>query len=124
MNELERFGWHPGLSFPDLDAHPDWQPARVVAQHRELWRVVTAGGEVSARSSGRLRYEAEGSSALPAVGDWVLVESRPDMEHAVILDVELSPEYDDCRKLARRHGLPLRHVVERVRSEAQEAWSG
>jgi uncharacterized protein (TIGR00299 family) protein len=38
-------------------------------------------------------------------------------------DLELSPEYDDCRKLARRHGLPLRQVVERVRAEAREAWS-
>lgn len=38
-------------------------------------------------------------------------------------ELELSPEYDDCRKLARRHDLPLRQVVERVRAEAREAWS-
>ncbi len=33
--------------------------------------------------------------------------------------VDCSPEYDDCKRLARRHGLPLREVVERVRAQAQ-----
>jgi uncharacterized protein (DUF111 family) len=38
-------------------------------------------------------------------------------------EIEFSPEYDDCRRLARRHDLPLRHVVEQIRNEAREAWS-
>jgi hypothetical protein len=32
--------------------------------------------------------------------------------------IECSPEYDDCKRLARRHGIPLREVVERVRAQA------
>ena len=34
--------------------------------------------------------------------------------------VDCSPEYDDCKRLARKHGLPLREVVERVRAQAQQ----
>ena len=35
-------------------------------------------------------------------------------------EIECSPEYDDCKRLARKHGLPLREVVERVRAQAQQ----
>ncbi|MCR9094720.1 MAG: nickel pincer cofactor biosynthesis protein LarC [bacterium] len=34
--------------------------------------------------------------------------------------VDCSPEYDDCKRLARKHGLPLREVVERVRAQARQ----
>lgn len=34
--------------------------------------------------------------------------------------IDCSPEYDDCKKLARKHGLPLREVVERIRTQARE----
>lgn len=37
-------------------------------------------------------------------------------------DVDYSPEYDDCKRLARKHGLPLREVVDRVRAQAREEW--
>ena len=33
--------------------------------------------------------------------------------------VECAPEYDDCKRLAKKHGLPLRAVVERMREEAR-----
>jgi len=32
---------------------------------------------------------------------------------------EYSPEYDDCKRAARKHGVPLREVVERVLRQAQ-----
>ena len=35
-------------------------------------------------------------------------------------DLECSPEYDDCRRLARKSGMPLREVVARVRAQARE----
>ena len=34
-------------------------------------------------------------------------------------ELECSPEYDDCKRLARKHGIPLRQVVERVREQAR-----
>ncbi len=33
--------------------------------------------------------------------------------------LECSPEYDDCKRLARKSGLPLREIVERVREQAR-----
>lgn len=37
--------------------------------------------------------------------------------------LECSPEYDDCKRLARKHGLALREVVERVREQARRELS-
>ena len=34
-------------------------------------------------------------------------------------EVEVAPEYDDCKRLARRSGLPLRDVVARVAAQAR-----
>ncbi|MEM9177345.1 MAG: nickel insertion protein, partial [Myxococcota bacterium] len=33
--------------------------------------------------------------------------------------LECSPEYDDCKRLARKHGVPLREIVEQVRAQAR-----
>jgi ribosome biogenesis GTPase / thiamine phosphate phosphatase len=49
---------------------PGLELGRVVIQHRGLWEVVTAGGDVHAEITGRLRHEAE-PGELPVVGDWV-----------------------------------------------------
>ena len=46
------------------------EPARVIFESREVYRVVTAAGETDARLAGRLRTGAD----LPAVGDWAVVE--------------------------------------------------
>lgn len=50
------------------------EPARVVFESRELYRVMTAAGERDARLAGRLRRGDD----LPAVGDWVAVEIAGD----------------------------------------------
>jgi len=48
-------------------------PARVSAQHRGQYAVWCDVGELPARISGKLRFEAAGTAAFPAVGDWVLI---------------------------------------------------
>lgn len=48
-------------------------PGRVTLEHNHVLRVATADGEVLAEAAGRLKHEAEGRAALPAVGDWVVV---------------------------------------------------
>jgi ribosome biogenesis GTPase len=45
-------------------------PGRISAQHRDSYLVVTDGGELRGRISGRLLHEAE-DAGYPAVGDWV-----------------------------------------------------
>lgn len=76
-NDLSAFGWDASL---ERLLPPGCQPARVLAQHRERWRVVTAAGELTAQVTGRLRHAAgSGPDAvqLPVTGDWVAVVARP-----------------------------------------------
>ena len=37
--------------------------------------------------------------------------------------IEFSPEYDDCKRVAKKHGLTLREVVRRVAEQARQEWS-
>jgi len=46
-------------------------PGRVVAEHRDAYRVETQTGERGASLAGRLRHSATRRSELPAVGDFV-----------------------------------------------------
>ena len=83
--ELHSLGWNSRLAdqFSEL-AKAGWEPARVAAQHSNLYRVLCAAGELLAETSGRLRHEATGSRELPVAGDWVAVSARPEEGRATI----------------------------------------
>jgi len=49
------------------------EPARVAVEHKSLYVLYTARGEVQATLAGRLRRTAAAKSDRPAVGDWVAV---------------------------------------------------
>jgi ribosome biogenesis GTPase / thiamine phosphate phosphatase len=59
-------------------------PARITAEHRDLYILAAADGEHQARLSGRFRHETSFRSDLPAVGDWVAIELLENSEKAVI----------------------------------------
>ncbi len=105
-HDLSAFGWDASFE-PHLP--PGLQPARVLAQHRDRWRVVTAAGELTAQVTGRLRHEAGGGPdavQLPVAGDWVAVAARPDEGAATIHAV-----------LPRRSCLVRRDPGERARAQ-------
>ena len=85
------------------------QPARVVEQLKEAFRVRGEAGELLAEVAGRLRHAAQtaGNSAqckggqFPAVGDWVLVVPREREGRASILGV-LPRRSKVSRKVAGR----------------------
>jgi ribosome biogenesis GTPase len=56
----------------------EWQPCRVISQHKNSWVVLGGHGELRVTVSGRLRYRTDGTGAYPVVGDWVAatVQSR------------------------------------------------
>ncbi len=83
--ELHSLGWNSRLAdqFSEL-AKAGWEPARVAAQHSNLYRVLCVAGELLAETSGRLRHEATGSRELPVAGDWVAVSARPQEGRATI----------------------------------------
>ncbi len=52
--------------------------ARVIEQHRDLYRVVSEKGELYAGVSGNFIYRAGDTSDFPAVGDWVMIDREDD----------------------------------------------
>ncbi|MGQ0615324.1 MAG: ribosome small subunit-dependent GTPase A [Planctomycetaceae bacterium] len=62
--------------------------ARITQEHKDRFVVLSADAEWPARIAGRLRYEARGAGALPAVGDWVAV-SAPQGGGAARIDALL-----------------------------------
>jgi ribosome biogenesis GTPase len=82
---LDALGWCGFFAeqFAEL-ADEGLQPARVAAQHRNLYRIYTEQGELVAEIAGRLRHTADGPQDLPAVGDWVAVRARPQEGRATI----------------------------------------
>jgi ribosome biogenesis GTPase len=86
---LADLGWDPGWSAAFLPFEAaGWQPARVVATHRDAWVLATLDGDRDAVVSGRLRHRALGPADLPAVGDWVVVGGGSnDDGPAVIRDI-------------------------------------
>ena len=72
---LTNYGWSDALQndFAPFAAR-GLHPARVIAQHRGLWRLAANTGETEGRLSGRFAHEAiEG--AYPVAGDWVAIET-------------------------------------------------
>ncbi len=85
---IKEFGWSHALHDAfEPHAAAGLSPARVVAHHRGLWRLVTREGECVGRLSGRLAAEAA-AGGHPVVGDWLAiarVENEGDaLIHAVM----------------------------------------
>jgi ribosome biogenesis GTPase len=51
---------------------------RVAVEHRGAYAVYTDGGDTWAELAGKLRHEATDRGELPAVGDWVAMQPRPE----------------------------------------------
>jgi ribosome biogenesis GTPase len=81
---IDLHGWSPELQ--ELfapHAERGHSPARVVAQHRGLWRLVTRDGELAGRLSGRFELNAR-PGEHPAVGDWLAITQTSRESDAVI----------------------------------------
>ena len=58
---------------------------RVITQSKDLYRVVSEQGEMTAEVAGKFRFEARLGSDFPAVGDFVWMDRGHDLEgHAII----------------------------------------
>jgi len=78
---LHDLGWDDAFA-ASLAPYDNCIPARVSAQHRGEYDVLTERGELRAHVAGRLRHEASSGADLPAVGDWVAL--RETTIHAVL----------------------------------------
>jgi ribosome biogenesis GTPase len=72
---LNDLGWDDGFAAA-FEPYDNCIPARVSAQHRGAFDVLTEQGELRVQLAGRLRHEATSGAELPAVGDWVAVRDE------------------------------------------------
>jgi ribosome biogenesis GTPase len=81
---IEQYGWSDALRLAfEPHARAGHLPGRIVVQQREAHLVVTDGGNLSARLSGRLRHEAR-EAGHPAAGDWVALSAKAGEGKATI----------------------------------------
>lgn len=85
VTDLTTFGWDEFFeaNFQSYVGN-DYSCGRVALEHKNFFHVYTQYGEVLAEISGKLRHEAVNRSDLPAVGDWVVIRSRPEGGSAII----------------------------------------
>lgn len=58
---------------------------RVVAQHRDLYRVVTENSELIAEITGKMRFSAGELSDYPVVGDFVMIDREDELHGNAII---------------------------------------
>ncbi|WP_230398845.1 ribosome small subunit-dependent GTPase A [Novisyntrophococcus fermenticellae] len=83
MNYLEKYGITDRFK-NEAAAYPKLSLARVAAQHRGLYKIVTESGELQAEISGKLRFETNELAKFPTVGDYVMISSENSGSNAII----------------------------------------
>src|SRR5699024_9492995 len=83
-NELHRWGATESV-LTEATTHPNLTLARVITQERGQYTVLSAHGEHSAVVAGKLIYNTDDVTALPGVGDWVMIAGDDDL--AVIQEI-------------------------------------
>lgn len=68
----------------DKILEPGCIPARIITEHRGLYRVICESGERFAEVSGKYHYSLEEKGGYPAVGDWVVLEAAGSEDRAII----------------------------------------
>lgn len=85
LNDLKSFGWDEYFEAQFSDyASGGFLPARISVEHRNNYELYSGLGELTAEKSGKLFYQAEDASLLPAVGDWVVIKPLENEDKAVI----------------------------------------
>ncbi len=72
MKQLQKYGATERF-YTESKLYPDYQLARVIAQYRGKYKVITDQQEFFAEISGKFRYTTEELVQFPTVGDFVMV---------------------------------------------------
>ena len=85
VTDLTTFGWDNFFEANfKIHAESGYTCGRVALEHKNFFRLYTQHGEALAEISGKLRHEAVKREDLPAVGDWVVIRSRPEGDRVTI----------------------------------------
>ncbi len=82
---LHNLGWNEKFSryFKEYE-NSGFIPARVILEHKQIYRVICAHGEFTAEVSGKFLHKAVSRADFPTVGDWVAV-ALPSGDSKVII---------------------------------------
>jgi len=70
--KLEDLGYNEAFeNFRTENVPLEFEPGRVIAEHRERYIIISPSGEYEAEITGNMRYSAQNREDFPAVGDWV-----------------------------------------------------
>lgn len=83
LNDLKDYAINERFT-TEATLYPEYQLARVIAQYRGKYRVVTEHGEVLAQISGKMRFDTEELVQYPAVGDYVMVRKEDNNSEVMI----------------------------------------
>lgn len=78
MSQLSDYGVSERF-LTEANSYPDYRLARVVAQYRGKYKVVTERGELPAEVSGKLRYDTKELAQYPTVGDYVMIDEQTEL---------------------------------------------
>jgi len=88
LNNLEKYGLCDHFADQAV-MYPDLSIARVISQHRDLYKVAAERGECPAEVSGKFRFEARAVSDFPVVGDFVMIDDSNSDDSNVIIHAVL-----------------------------------
>lgn len=71
--DLKQYGLNPRFE-QEATLYEGLFLARVIEQHRDIYKVICESGEMLATVSGKLAFNAVDSPDFPAVGDWVMTD--------------------------------------------------
>jgi ribosome biogenesis GTPase len=81
---LEDLGYNDKLEEYRIDNNLEsFEIGRIIAEHKERYKVMTSANEFEAEILGNLRFTAKGREDFPAVGDWVALKTY-DSDFAII----------------------------------------
>ena len=82
---LNHLGWNHFFEKKFKGYHEQgYLPGRIAVEHKHIYNVYTESGELQAEVSGKFHYQALKKADFPAVGDWVVLKTRPNEQKAII----------------------------------------
>lgn len=97
--DMENLGLSRSLA-AEADCYKGLCVGRVVSQYKDLYKVITAQGEVAAEISGKVRFAVKKLSDYPAVGDFVMLDRDDDTWGNAIIQYVLTRKSAFIRKAA------------------------
>lgn len=99
INDMKRLGFSDRFA-AEAALYEGLYVGRVFSQSKDLYKVMSAGGELMAEVSGKFRYEAKTPSDFPSVGDFVMLDRSENANGNAIIHHMLTRKSAFIRRAA------------------------